>query len=194
MRHIVEIRSGETLQADEKANLAAMLGATVLLIIFATLGVAAQDKPNFSGRWILDTPQQSDAEIPLTLSVHQSVVRTTVRGDPMEPFFRDITIERQFETGSRSEIHLIGVQGGTVPGLGTDGSPNGPTALNAVKWDGNALVFESGSYTGQRLKTGTWTERREIWSLDDDGRLRVAITMRGSGDGSRDVTLVYRRP
>ena len=100
----------------------------ILLITLTAVSVAAQDKPDFSGRWVLGTPQQSAAEIPLALSVHQSVVRTTVRGGPMEPFFRDITIERQFETGTRSEIHLIGVQGGTVPGLRADGTPNGPTA------------------------------------------------------------------
>ena len=112
---------------------------SILLIMLATLGAAAQDKPDFSGRWVLYTPQQSDGEIPLVLSVHQSLVTTTVRG-------------------------------------------------------GNALVFDSGSYTGQRPETGTWTERREVWSLDDDGRLRLAITTRSSGDGSRDITLVYRRP
>jgi hypothetical protein len=164
------------------------------LIMLATVGFAAQDKPDFSGRWVLATLQQSDTDIPLALSVRQSLVRTTVRGDLMEPFFRDITIERQFETGTQSETHQIGVQGGTVSGLRADGSPSGPTAHHAVKWDANALVFESGSYTGQRPETGVWTERREIWSLDADGRLRVAITSRSSGDGSRAITLLYRRP
>ena len=166
----------------------------IALIMLAAVGVVAQDKPDFSGRWILTTPQQSEADIPLALSVRQTLVRTTVRGEPMEPFFRDIAIERQFETGTRSENHLIGVQGGTVAGLRADGIPNGTTAHHAVKWDGNALVFESGSYTGQRPETGTWVERREIWSLDADGRLRVAITTRSSGDGSKDITLMYWRP
>ena len=164
-----------------------------LLIVFTTVGVAAQDKPDFSGRWVLAIPQQSDTNTPLALSVRQTVVRTTVRGDPMEPFFRDITIERQFEASTRSETHLIGVQGGTVPGVRADNRPTGLTTHHAVKWDGNALVFESGSYTGPP-ETGTWAERRESWSLEADGRLRVAITMRSSDDGSRAVTLRYRRP
>ncbi len=167
---------------------------SIALIMLATVGVAAQDTPDFSGRWVLATPQQSEADIPLALTVRQTLVRTTVRGEPMQPFFRDITIERQFETATRSENHLIGVQGGTVPGLRADGSPNGPTDHHAVKWDGNALVFESGSYTGQRPETGTWAERREIWSLDADGRLRVAIITRSSDDGSKNITLMYRRP
>jgi hypothetical protein len=74
---------------------------SIAVIMLATLGLTAQDKPDFSGRWVLAITQPSDAEIPLALSVRQTLVRTTVRGDPMEPFFRDITIERQFETGMR---------------------------------------------------------------------------------------------
>jgi hypothetical protein len=169
-------------------------GWAILLVALTTVGVAAQDKPDFSGRWVLAIPQPSHADIPLALSVRQTVVRTTVCGDPMEPVFRDITIERQFETSTRSETHLIGVRGGTVSGLRADGSPAGPTTHHAVNWDGNALVFESGSYTGQHPETGTWAERREIWSFEADGRLRVAITSRSSGDGPRAVTLHYRRP
>jgi hypothetical protein len=167
---------------------------SIALITLATVGVVAQDKPDFSGRWILTTPQQSDTDTLLALSVRQTLVRTTVRGDPMEPFFRDITVGRQCETGTQSATHLIGVQGGTVSGLRADGSPTAPTTRHAVKWDGNALVFESGRYTGQFPETGTWAERRETWSLEADGRLRVAITTRSSGDGPRAVTLLYRRP
>jgi hypothetical protein len=167
---------------------------SVALIMLATGGFAAQDKPDFSGRWVLASPRQSAPDIPLALSIRQTLVRTTIRGDPMEPFFRHVTVDRQFATGSRSETHLIGVQGGVVPGIRADGSPNGPTAHHAVIWNGNALVFESGSYTGQRPETGVWTERREMWSFDADGRLRVVITTRSSGDGSSARTLQYRRP
>ena len=166
----------------------------IALIALATVGVVAQAEPDFSGRWILTTPQQSKTDTPLALSVRQTLVRTTVRGDTVEPFFRDITIERRFETGSESATHLIGVPGGTVSGLRAGGSPPAPTTYHAVKWDGNALVFESGSYTGRYPETGTWAERREIWSLEGDGRLRVAITRRSSGNGSTAVTLQYRRP
>lgn len=167
---------------------------SIALIMVATVGVAAQDKPDFSGRWVLAAQQQSDTAIPSALSVSQPLVRTTIRGDPMEPFFRDIAIDRQFDSSTRSETHLIGVQGGVVPGLRADGSPSGPTAHHAVKWDGNALVFESGSYTGQHPETGVWTERREVWSLDPDGRLRVVIANRSSVDAPTETTAVYRRP
>jgi hypothetical protein len=112
----------------------------------------------------------------------------------MKPFFREITIDRQYENGTRSETYEIGVVGGVVSGLREDGSPSAPRRHHAVKWDGNALVFESGSYTGKVRETGVWHERREVWSLDPNGRLHTVITTRGSAGVPRAVTLVYRRP
>jgi hypothetical protein len=161
--------------------------------MFATAGVAAQQKPDFSGRWVLATSQPSDSDIPLMLSVRQTLQRTTVNGKPIEPFFRHISIERQFETGTRSENYAIGLLGGTTSGLRADGSANGPTTFHAVKWDEDALTFESSHYTGPSPETGVWAERREVWSLDADGRLRVAITTRSSDIGLKAITLMYRR-
>ena len=165
---------------------------SLTLVMLAAVVLAAQDKPDFSGRWILATGEQSGPDIPRVLSVRQSLVRTTVRGEPMEAFFKDIAIAREFETGTRSETYAIGVVGGVVPGLRADGSPNGPHGHHAVNWDQNALVFESGNYTGEIPETGVWAERREVWSLEPNGRLRLTITTRSSVDVSRSVTLMYR--
>jgi hypothetical protein len=166
---------------------------SVVLVLVVATPRAAQEEPDFSGRWILESPSPPAPDTPRALSVRQSLVRTNVRGEAMKPFFNDITIDREFESGTRSETHQIGVVGGVVPGFREDGSPDGPRRHHAVKWDGNALLFESGSYTGQAPETGVWDERREVWSLDPNGRLRLAITTRSSVDGSRTVTLVYRR-
>lgn len=80
-----------------------------------------------------------------------------------------------------------------VHGLGSDGKTNGPPTHYAVRLEANALVFESGSYTGQSPQTGVWTERAEVWSLDLDGWLHVVITTRSSTDAPKTVALVYRR-
>ena len=112
----------------------------------------------------------------------------------MRPFFKDITIERQVEGGSRAETHQMGVVGGVVGGLtSTSRTAGSPREHHAVKWDANALVFESGRYTGQSRETSAWTERREVWSLDSDGRPHVAITTRGSSDAPRTVSVLYQR-
>jgi general stress protein 26 len=153
-----------------------------------------QDKPDFSGRWILVSAEPAGPDVSRALTVVQELVATTVRGEPMTPFFKNITIDREGEIGARREVHQIGIQGGVVPGLNTDGSPNGPRQVHAVKWDDRRLVFENGSYSGETPGTGEWRERREEWSLEPDGRLHTAVTNRGSGMQPRTVTAIYRRP
>lgn len=83
--------------------------------------------------------------------------------------------------------------GGSVPGAAGGGDQNEPTLHQAVRWDGDALIFESGSHTRPGPMTGVWSERRETWPLDTDGRLRVTIATSNSSAASRTVTLLYRR-
>jgi hypothetical protein len=134
---------------------------SIALIMLATVGVAAQDRPDVSGRWVPASPRQSEADIPLALSVRQTLVRTTVRGEPMRPFFRDITIERQFETGTRSENHLIGMQGGTVPGLRADGIPNGPSDYPITPQNG------TGTHLSLRAAATRASARKPARGLND---------------------------
>lgn len=162
--------------------LAALLGS----------GLAAQAEQDFTGHWILVSPAPPP-DTPRTLVVRQSRVSTNVHGDPMTPFFRDITIEREVDGRTRSETYPIGIEGGVVPGVASDGTSVGPKGHHAVRWDASTLVFEIGSYTGERPGTGVWSERRETWSLDLDGGLHVVITTSGSTEPTRTVALVYRR-
>ena len=167
---------------------------SLFLILCAAAALAAQDGTDFSGRWVLVSASQPGPDVPRTLTVRQVLVRTTVYGEPMKPFFREIAIDREFESGTRSATYSIGINGGVVPGLDKDGRPTGPYELHSVNWDQRDLVFESSSYTGETPGTGVWSERREVWSLQPDGRLSVAITTSGSAEKSTTVTLLYRRP
>ena len=166
---------------------------SVVLVVLAIVAVAAQDKPDFSGSWLLASSEPPRADIPKALSVRQRLVRTNVYGEPIGPFFLDIAVDREFESGTKSETHMIGVVGGVVSGFARDGIPPRPTEHHAVTWDGNALVFETATYTGEVRETGAWAERREVWSFDPDGRLRVVLTTRNPVDTPRTVTSVYRR-
>jgi hypothetical protein len=111
--------------------------SSVILMVLLAVGCAAQDKPDFSGVWILGSPSQPTPDIPASLSVSQSVARTTARGEPMKLFFKDIAIDREFQSGTRSETYQIGIIGGVVAGFG-DGRPAGPRLHHSVKWDGDA--------------------------------------------------------
>jgi hypothetical protein len=80
----------------------------LVVIVWLGSGLAAQEKPDFSGSWILESGS-SGADIPQALSVSQSLVRTNVRGEPTNPFFKDITVTRALATGTRSDTYPIGV-------------------------------------------------------------------------------------
>jgi hypothetical protein len=186
-----------TLAATEVSNSAGAIMTlairSLILILCAAAGLAAQDGTDFSGRWVLVSPSQPGPDVPRALSVRQELVRTNVRGEPMKPFFKSIAIDREFESGTRSETQPIGIIGGVVSGIPKDDGPRAPSGHHAVKWDLTDLVFESGSYTGTTPGTGEWSERREVWSVQPDGRLRVAITTAGSNERSTTVTLGTNR-
>jgi general stress protein 26 len=156
-----------------------------------------QDKPDFSGRWILVSADSPGPDLPRAMTVTQQLVATNVRGEAMTPFFKDIAIERETATGTRSETSTLGVIGGTVGGIVGSipgASKNTQRSRHSVTWDGTTLVFEHRSETGENYQPGDWTERREAWSLEPDGRLRIVSTTRGSRDQPRTVTSIYRRP
>ena len=139
--------------------------AAIAPIMFVGAFAQAPDGVDFTGRWVLESPAPAPAGAPRALSVRQSLVTTNVHGGPMRPFFRDIIIDREVDGATRHETHQIGVVGGVVGGVVlTGGMAENPRGHHAVKWDANALVFESGSCTGQSPETGVWTHRREVWS------------------------------
>ena len=157
----------------------------VALIALTTL-IRSQSQPDFSGMWTLDSPPTADT--PVTITVKQVLVRTNVRGEPIAPLFRQIVITR----AGRTESYDIGAIGGSMSGI--VGGPMSPLRTHQrVAWEEQVLVIESGSYTGGARETGDWTERREAWSIDSSGRLRLQISTRGAGVPPSQSTLVYRR-
>ena len=162
----------------------------IVVAVSVVVPLVAQDTPDFSGHWVLESASPSTADIPRALSVTMSLVRRNVRGEPMNPFFKDITVVRELASGTSSETYQIGVVGGS---LGGSVAGEFPSRHYRVIWEKQILVIETGSYTGPTPESGQWAERHEAWSLDPDGRLRLAITSRSSDSASRTVTLVYRR-
>ncbi len=152
----------------------------------------AETKPNFSGQWVLESTSTPGSEDARTRSVQHGIRQTPARGGSITAALESIAIERD---GSVVQSHQIGIVGGVVGGIvagkDADGRPMGPVRSYAVKWDGNTLMFESESH-GQTA-ADPWTERREAWSLDEAGRLRIVLTTRSSDSSARTLTLLYRR-
>ena len=162
------------------------ISGVVIVLTALVAPLQSQSQPDFSGAWALDSAPAGDA--PVTITVKQVLVRTNVRGVPVAPFFRQIVIAR----AGRTESYDIGAVGGSMSGI-VGGALSPLRTHQRVAWEEQALVIESGSYTGGARETGDWSERRELWSIDSDGRLRVRISTRGSGIVSSDDTLIYRR-
>lgn len=150
-------------------------------------------EPDFSGPWILESAEQPSNDIPKTLVVRQSLVLTNVYGQPMQPFFRNFTVTREFATGPRTETHLIGVVGGTVAGIGGTVSTRVPSSHHRVFWEGRTLIVINRTFTGPEPQTGEWADRREEWSFASDRRLQLVIVASDSRGGSTNVSLTYRR-
>jgi len=164
------------------------------LSLSATVAVAllsAQDAPDFSGTWALESAPVGETDVPQTMSVSQMLVTRNVRDEPMRPFFKEVTITRVIAKDARSETHQIDVVDGSISGR--IGGAEGPRTQHRVVWEGQSLVFELGTYPGSSPGTGTWTSRREVWSFDPAGRLRVVVNTRGALDEPKTVVLIYRK-
>lgn len=160
---------------------------------------AAQDKPDLTGRWVIESPPDAAPEVALALTVTRSIARPNVTGGPMPPSFTDLTVDRQLASGIRSDTYQIGVSGGVVGGVDRNGRGTGPNGRSpetrfSVRWDGNRLVIETDRYSGPTRESGPYTEHAEVWRLDEGGRLVITLTDRGSGVAPTTRTLTYRRP
>lgn len=164
--------------------------ASLLPWLLAGALLSAQGAPDFSGEWVLESGPAGEPGVPESMSITQVPVATTVRGEPMPPFFKEVRITRIGAGTHWSETRQIGLVGGSVSGR--VGGAASRRTHHRVVWEGQSLVFEQGSYTGSSPGTGVWTSRREVWSLDPVGRLRVAVVTRGSDDEPKTVVLVYR--
>ena len=163
---------------------------SVCLLLAQAAITGVPDKPDFSGKWVLVAAQPTDGDVALGLTVTQSVRRTNARGEPMTPYYDQIAIQRESSGDATSESHLLGLAGGTVSGV-----PNGiqrATHEEAV-WRDSSLVFEQGTYAGTARGMGDWTERRETWTLEPNGELKVTIATNGSAETPRTVTATYRK-
>jgi hypothetical protein len=174
-----------------RTSRARRFGCAGIIVASTVLVTAAQVPSDLSGRWVLEAGQKAASDTPRAVSVRQSLVRTMERG-PMKPFFRDLIIEREFETGTRTETFQIGAAGETVPVFDTNKPTDPHSTGRSVHWHGNALVIEGGSEPANTANA-TPPEQRETWSIEPDGRLKLSLTMRTSGETSRTDSFMYRR-
>jgi hypothetical protein len=114
------------------------LSASLLLIGIA-VRAAAQGKPDFSGEWILAASASVGLSVARGLTIRQRITRTNALGAPIEPFFDELIVVRTFADHTQTDTYQLGVQGGVVGG--------GPQTRYSVRWEGNRLLIETGTYS-----------------------------------------------
>lgn len=155
-----------------------MWRACFLSMLLATIPVAAaaQDKPDFSGRWALVSASHTSPDVAPSLLVRQPVTRTNYLGVPMPPAFLQLIVERYFPDVVRTDTFQIGVSGGMVGGGGVQ-------SRFSARWEEQKLVMTNESGSG---------EHAETWELAQ-GSLIVTTRDRDGGGDTRSNTLTYRR-
>ena len=172
-----------------------LLPAWCLVVPFFTTQAAAQDEPDFSGHWILVSPSDTPPTAARAMAVQMAYTRESVRGNPITPPLVTLTIERTFDAEVGSQRLTIGTTGGWVGGVSgnafADGSPLVAQTRFSTRWNGDKLVIELSS-SGSALNVVTDSFRREVWTIDEQGALSIAVTDRSARSEST-TTLVYRR-
>jgi len=169
--------------------------STCMLVLLGSVVAQTPKEPDFSGEWVLVKASGTGSDPAPALTVRQTITRTTVRGEPMTPWFSDLTVERHFRTGVVSETYKIGMSGGSVSGTVTAASSlrREERTTAAVMWEGESLIIRTSRYSGPPHESGPYTEHEEVWSIDPSGRLSITITDRSSGTQTATVMLIYRR-
>jgi hypothetical protein len=136
-----------------------------------------QDKPDFSGEWILNRQAS-------TLSKGADAVQSGVwRIEHRDPVFRH-KATFAFESSSREYEYELRSDGREVVA-----AQDAVTTVSSLRWDGNALVvaFQTRHPNGEM----TISFRYEL--IDDGRRLRAAEQLRGTDHDQDNVWMFERR-
>jgi hypothetical protein len=154
----------------------------LLLAIVLAQSPATQNKPDFSGRWILLSVENDKPGAPslepktaaeLTIVQSEAAVRVDYPG-------------AQGATYPRSGAHSFQVSG--VVGAA------GERRSNDVGWFGSQLLITEASVSRADAKGEKITyEYGEIWTLDRDDELVIEFSVRQSGGPSESGRLTYKR-
>lgn len=156
------------------------------LIIAGSAGaarVAAQNHPEFAGRWRLvavDPPMDASQVLVVSFGVSATHMST-------------VTIERYYDDRSEHQEFAFGASGG-VSGVGAGALAEPPAATRVdVSWKDDVLEIERTERAQGVAGESRTTER---WRLDEGGRLTIEQTVQRGDQAAptRGVAVYMREP
>src|SRR5947207_690102 len=134
-----------------------------MLAPFISAAPQVPKEPDFSGECVSMKTNRSTAEQASALTVRQTITRTTLRGEPMKPWFSNVSIEHRFERGVESETYSIGTIGGIVPAIPEGASSSqGEWTTTDVNWRGSTLVIATTRSSQRPGESGPYTAHEEV--------------------------------
>ena len=147
--------------------------AVVLLLAFAAFAAAAQ--PNFSGNWKLNTAKSDFGEMPPPNSMTEAITHE-------EPNLK-VSVQQSSDMGDFNYEAAY-----TTDGKECTNTMRENPSTSVVKWDGDALVFETeGNYAGTDLKIN------DRLTMSDDGKVLTLIRHISGGFGEVDQKYVLEK-
>lgn len=150
----------------------------IALVVLLSLCAAADDKPNFSGKWVLDKGQSDFGDFPSPDSQTNVIehkepdikLTQTVKGDAIPG--GEATTERHYTTDGKENVNHLG-----------------PAEVKSTsKWDGSKLI------TVAKLETPNGTvEIKDSWELAESGKQFIINRNFKSQGGERNQKLVFNK-
>ena len=157
-----------------------MKSCTILLQVILLLSSAAvaQDKPNFSGKWALDTAKSDFGELPAPDSQTNVIehkdpnikLTQTIRGASVSG--GEASSERRYTTDGKESPNKLGQQ----------------EVKSTCTWHGNKLVID----TKLEAPEGT-LDIKDSWELTDGGKQMVVTRDFKGPQGERTQRLLFNK-
>ena len=146
----------------------AVLAASAAIIIGISVG--AQTRPDFSGTWVITSPQSG---APTTLVVKQDATSVT-ESDGEGPDSHTVMVKLD-GTSTRT----------TMPVHGTEEI----VVISTAAWRDNTLVLSSAA----TYPNGNKRNLVRSWTLDGENQLQVEVNMTADSQETRTIKAVYKK-
>jgi len=142
----------------------------VAVVMLCGASLAAQKKPDFSGRWVSVGPAKGPGTEQVVTQDDKSL--TTQRPD-----------------GTRKTVYQLDGVERRMPPPSSGGMAAEITFMGSAKWDGDRLVVLTTITHGSNGKQ----QLRDVWSLDKQGQLVIETTEIGPDGRSETKRTIWKK-
>ena len=157
-----------------------LLSIAVLLTFAASFAAAAQDKPNFSGTWVIDLTKSDFGPLP----VPESMSLVVTHKDPA----LKIVSKQKGEMGEVTNERNVTTDGKDSTNKLNTGMGDPQTIVSKTSWSGKTLVS-----TYNLDAQGTPVGVKDTWELSPDAKVLTVTRALTTPDGDLAVKMTFNK-